>query len=148
MVVTAYVNTSTLVKIGSLNVSSYVKSATFNTGSEVQDMTGMGLASHVNYSGLKTWSLELELYQSITAGTVDDILGPLFKTPATVIVKVCPGVGGTPTLASATNPCYNGTAVMESYTPIQGDVGSPATCKVVFKAAGDLNRTVSGNWDA
>lgn len=144
----AYVNTSALVKIGTLVVSSYVKKATLTIGAEAQDLTGMGVAAHVNASGLKTWGLELEMFQDAAVNTLDTVIGALWTTPATVVVKVCPGVGGSPTTASATNPCYNGTAVLESYVPIQGEVGSPAMAKIVFRAAGDLSRTTSGAWDA
>lgn len=115
------------------DLTAYVKSCTLNMGAEMQDPTAMGATTRISAPGLLTWSIEAELLQDFAASMVDVVLQGRVGQAA-FRVNVIPATGN----ASATNPMYWGNMVIESYTPIAGNVGENAIAKVTFKAAGAI----------
>lgn len=131
-----FVFTDAYVSINGTVLSDHVKSVTLNTGAEAQDDTVMGDDTRSNIGGLKTWSVEVEFAQDFAASQVDATLSTM-------------GVGGTGTIAvrptsaakSATNPEYTGTGMLESYGPMDGNIGDLATARASFSSAGTLTRS-------
>jgi hypothetical protein len=132
-----FVLTDASVTIGGNDISDHVQSVTINYAAEVQDCTAMGDSSRNRLGGLKDWSAEIELQQDFAASNVDSIMFPLVGTSVTVAIR--------PTSASvsATNPNYNGNAILESYPPLGNGVGDLSTSSISLQGNGDLSRSTS-----
>jgi hypothetical protein len=123
----------------------HVHSITINRSADMLDISEMGVTTKINLAGLAEWSLDVECLNDF-AGTsqVDSILGTIYANQAT---------GGSPSInvyvkpassaVGSGNPCFYGSAVLESYNPIDGGVGDAIMVKAAFKCAGNLNRATS-----
>ena len=122
---------------GATALSAYVESLSLNVESDVQENTGMGSNWKTRIGGLNDWSVDISLHQDFDASKVDATLWPLigqsftFKARPTSAVK------------SATNPEYNGTVILQSYSPIDGTVGDGAKAAINLVANGELFRTIA-----
>lgn len=125
------------VVIDSVDLSAHVRQVTIDYKAEIQDKTAMGDGSRSRIAGLKDWSMSVEFNQDYAAASVDATLFPLVGAAA-FSVSVLP-VKAEP--VSATNPNYNGNAVLESYQPVGGTVGDLAVTSITLSGDGDLIRT-------
>lgn len=124
---------------GPTNLSTHVRSVTLNYGAEIKDATCMGAGqTKAKMPGFIDWSIDVEFAQDFAASLVDATLSPLVGAAAFNI-----HVKPTSAAASATNPEFWGTALLESYTPISGAVGDLATATVTFQGSGVLTRATS-----
>jgi len=123
----------------------HVHSITINRSADMLDISEMGVTTKINMAGLAEWSLDVECLNDFAgAAQVDSILGTIYANQATgsapsinVYIKPASGATGTG------NPCFYGSAVLESYNPIDGGVGDAIMVKAAFKCAGTLNRSVA-----
>lgn len=106
-------------------------------GADAADDTAFGDTTRSRIGGLKDWSMDLEFNQDFAAGHVDAIAFPIVGTVVTVGVR--PDAGA----RSATNPEYNGSALVVSYKPLGNQVGELAKATVRLQAAGTLSRLTS-----
>jgi hypothetical protein len=120
-----------------VDLSAYVKSATLTLGTKTVDMTAMNDTVEVNASTYANWSFEATLYQDYAAAMVD----------ATLNTDV--GVSGkaiawrdTSAVKSATNPQWDATGMLTSYTPVQGSVGEAAMVKITVASVTAMVRNV------
>jgi hypothetical protein len=121
------------------DLSPYVKSVTLNYSAEMLDDTAMGDTTRINKGGLKNWSVDVEFNQDFAATPAPDIdLFSLVGTTAALIIRPVKG-----TAIGATNPEFRGTGILESYSPINGEVGSLATTPISIQSAGTLTRNES-----
>ncbi len=128
--------TDAFVSVNGVDLSSKAKQVTLTYGVDAVENTTMGVGTHVNIAGLKTWSLSVQFNQDFAAGSVDATLGPLVgAAPFTVAVRPVKASG-----ISATNPQYEGNAILSSYNPLDGSVGDLAVASAEFAAAGALTR--------
>lgn len=97
----------------------------------------MGSTSKRRLVGLKDFSVELEFHQDYAAAQVDATLFPLVGA-APFAIAIRP----TSAVVSATNPEYQGNAVLESYPPIDGAIDEVLTAGASFQGDGDLTRAV------
>ena len=125
------------VEVNGTNLSDDVESVTLNRGSEMLDETAMGDDTRINKGGLFTWSMDLNFHQDYAASQVDATLFSLVGT--TTCVEVRPHN----TCSTTTNPRYTGIAILESYAPMGGAVGSLLDAPAVFQSAGTLSRAVT-----
>lgn len=126
------VYTDATIVVNSVALSDHCRSLTLNYEAEMLDDTVMGTSGTRSAKpGLKNWSLDVEFLQDFAAANVDATLFPLVGA-ASFPVAVKPTSGAIAT----TNPEYSGNAVLESYTPIQGEVGTLATTPATFRAGG------------
>jgi hypothetical protein len=132
-----FVLTDASVTIGGNDISDHVSSVTINYAAEIQDKTAMGDTARTRLGGLKDWSAEVELQQDFAASDIDSILFPLVGTQVTVAIKPTSGS------VSATNPNYNGNAILESYPPLGNAVGELATTSISLQGDGALTRSTS-----
>lgn len=130
--------TDAYVSIDGNDVSDHVKQVSINYSADIQDSTAMGDGSHTRMGGLKDWSLNVDFYQDYAASNLDSILFPLVGTNFTVIVRPVES-----TVVGTGNPNYTGTAILESYNPINGSVGDIATTSVTIPGSGTLSRATS-----
>ena len=132
-----FVFTDARFECNSVDLSDHVKTATLDIGAETQDDTVMGDDTRSVAGGLKTWSMSIEFLQDYASAKVDATVFPLLGTTTTIKLRPVD------TTVSGTNPEYNGTAVLESYTPMGGSVGDMATAAATWVAAGSLTRSTS-----
>ena len=124
------------VVVNAVDLSDHVSSVRLNYSAELQDNSSMGDDTRKRLAGIKEWSIEVEFKQDFAAAEVDatlfTLVGAAFFT-VTVMPDKSLGV-------SATNPKYSGSAVLESYPPLDGAFGDLAKTSVVFQSAGVLSR--------
>lgn len=131
--------TDAFCSINNVDLSSKTRRVTLTLGADAVENTTMGVGTRVNMSGLKQWSLSVEFNQDFAAGSVDATLAPLVGGAA-VTVAVRPVKANA---ISATNPQYEGNAILSSYNPLDGNVGDLATATAEFSPAGALTRRTS-----
>lgn len=129
-----YVFTNGYISINGVDLSDHARSVSLDYSAEMVDSTGMGDTTRERLGGLKDWALNVEFKQDHAAGEVDATLFPLVGSTFTVEVRPVNGN------ASATNPRYYGTGILEKYPPIGGGVGDLSTTAISILAAGDLTR--------
>lgn len=132
-----FVFTNAFLSIGGVDLSDHVRSVTLNYSAEMQDKTAMGDLTRTRLGGLLDWSLEVNFNQDFAASNVDATLFPLVGTSPAIVLRGDAGV------VSATNPEFQGNAVLESYAPLGGNVGDMAETPVTFPGDGTLTRATS-----
>lgn len=133
------VSTNAYALINAVDFSDHVKKLTLNYEAELHDDTVMGTSgTRSNKPGLKNWSFELELLQDYAAGSIDATLFALVGAAAFAV-----SLKAVNAAVAATNPNYNGNAVLESYPPLNAEIGQLATVTASFRGAGALTRSVA-----
>lgn len=127
--------TDARVEINAVVLSDHVAQVTVEYTAEMKDETRMGDTTRRPKPGLKDWSLDVLFHQDFAAALVDATLFPLVGAAAFPI-KVRP----TSAAISATNPEYQGNAVLESYPPVAGTVGDMLQARCRFRGVGALTR--------
>lgn len=125
------------VEINSVNLSAYAKEVSLDYGAAQLDETAMGDTTQKNLGGLLEWSGSINFKQDFGASAPDVSLFSLVGT--TVTIKLRP----TTSAIGATNPEYQGTALITGYSPFGQGVGDLAMTKVSFVSAGALSRATS-----
>ena len=129
--------TNAFVSINSVNLSAYVKSVSVSYKSEMQDDTAMGDTARSRIGSLKDYSLSIEFFQDYAAGAVDATLFSIVGSVVPIEVR------GSSAAASATNPKYTGSAILETYQPVGGSVGDNLMAPVSMSGVGALTRATS-----
>lgn len=129
--------TDCYVLINAVNISDHVKSAALSYNAAMLDNTVMTKTTKSNTPGLLEWGLEVEVLNDYAAANIDAQMFALIGAAA-FTVEVRP----TSAARSATNPGYNGSAVLASYDPISAKIGDLASAKLSFKCAGNLTRSI------
>lgn len=125
------------VSLNSVDLSSLVRQVTLSYSAELQDDTAMGDTARSRIGGLKDWSLSIEFFQDYAAGKIDATLFSLVGS--TFAVELRSDTGS----ASATNPKYTGTGILESYQPVGGTVGENLMAPVSISGVGALTRATA-----
>ena len=126
------------VTINSVNLSDHVRQVSIEYSAELQDSTASGDATRSMTVGLKDWTISVEFNQDYSAAEVDATLFGLVGNDTAFPVEVKPTVE----TRSATNPSYTTTAaVLASYTPVGGTIGSMHTTSISLRP-GKLSGTV------
>ncbi|KKK42951.1 hypothetical protein LCGC14_3169230 [marine sediment metagenome] len=100
--------------------------------------TAFGDTTKSRIGGLKDWGGTLEFNQDFAATPAPDV--DLFAIVGTVVPIAIAAVSGTTT---ATNPEYQGNALITSYKIFGQGVGELAKAVCTFVAAGNLTRAVT-----
>lgn len=129
--------TNAFVSINSVNLSAYVKSVSVSYKSEMQDDTAMGDTARSRIGSLKDYSLSIEFFQDYAAGAVDATLFGIVGSVVPIEIR------GSSAAASATNPKYTGSAILETYQPVGGSVGDNLMAPVTMSGVGALTRATS-----
>lgn len=133
----SYVLTDAKVLVNAVDLSAGGNQVTLASEAEAVEDTAFGDTTKSRLGGLKDWTLDIEFNQDHAASNVDATLFPLVGTVITVEVRPTSGA------RSATNPGYNGPALLQSYQPFGAPVGGKATARAHFVAAGTLLRSTS-----
>lgn len=129
-----FVATDFQITIGTDDFSSSLASATLEISVDEQETTSFSDSYRTRIGGLKDASLTLDFHQDFGADSVDATLFPLLGQ--TVAFKIQPVSGA----ISATNPSYEGTALVTSYSPFANSVGDLATLSVTWPVTGEVTR--------
>ena len=129
--------TNAFVSINSVNLSQFVKSVSISYKSEMQDDTAMGDTARSRIGSLKDYSLSIEFFQDYAAGAVDATLFGIVGSVVPIEVR------GSAAAASATNPKYTGSAILETYQPVGGSVGDNLMAPISMSGVGALTRATS-----
>jgi hypothetical protein len=132
-----FVFTDGRVEVNAVNLSTLVRKVTLKINADAPDSTAMGATYHARKGGgLKDFSVDVEFNQDFNTALVDATLFPLLATSTAVKVR------STTSIISATNPEYQGNAVLTDYQPIGGKVGDMGIATANFDGDGALTRAV------
>lgn len=112
-------------------------SAALNYSAEILDQTAMGDDTRVRKGGLFDWTVDINFHQDFSAGDVDATLFTLVGTTTCFELRVAN------TCTTTINPSYTGIAVLKTYNPISGNVGTLLDAPANFVSAGTLSRSVA-----
>ena len=133
-----FVFTNGQVLINAVDLSDHVKTVKINYQADVHENTAMGAGTKTRLPGLKDWSVDIEFNQDFAASNVDATMFPLVGAAA-FAVEFRPVNGA----RSATNPGFNGNALMPDYTPLSGKVGDVAVTIIKLMGTGTLLRSLA-----
>ncbi|HSE46461.1 MAG TPA: hypothetical protein VLA89_14135 [Gemmatimonadales bacterium] len=119
------------IEVNGVDFSAHVSSVTINLSKDEIDTTNFGGDGRERAHGLKDDSFEVTFQQDFDAGSVDDVLYPLWDEETQFDVVVRPR-GSSP--VSSSNPSYSAECILLEYTPLAGDVGDLSTTDVTFPA--------------
>lgn len=134
-----YVLTDVRVAINAVVLSDHGAKVTLNAKAEVKESTAFGGVWKTKLVGLRDWTASVEFNQDHAASNVDATLWPIFSAGSIVTVLFRP----TTAAISATNPEWQGSALIAEYTPIDGSVGDLAMAPISLEGSGILTRAVA-----
>lgn len=131
----AIISTNSFLSVNGVDLSNRLREVRYSAQTDPIDATASGDLAHVMLSGLTNAQLTARFIQDYAVGSVHRTLNPLVgSTGFTVIYRRDSAV------ASATNPSFTFTAVMEGYNPFGGTQGQLMEVSVTFRAAGAVVR--------
>ncbi len=126
------------VSVNGTDLSSHVRQVTLEISADLQDATtGDSGGFNEKLAGLKDWRATIEFAQDFDANMVDATLFPLIGQSTTLEIRPHQAA------RSATNPGYNGNAILESYPPLGGSIGDLVTASVTFQGNGAISRATA-----
>jgi hypothetical protein len=131
---------ATAVKLGTLDITDHVTSATLTQASDELEITAMGDSARKYVSGLQTAKLDIEFLNDFAASQVCAALQTAIFT--TIVAKLAPSG----TTISATNPCYTVSILVNNLTPIVGAAGEMSKSSLSFTCNTTVVQTTSGTW--
>ena len=130
--------TDARVEINSVVLSDHANDVKINYSAEIKEKTAFGETTKSKLPGVKDWSLDITFLQDFDATKVDATLFPLVGAAAFPVK-----VRRTSAAISATNPEFQGSALVASYPPISGKHGDPHTISIKLEGTGTLTRAVA-----
>ena len=129
------------VKIGAVDITDHVTSATLTQSADELEITSLGDSARKYVAGLQTGTLDMEFLNDFAAANVCATLQTALYT--TVVAKLVPGPG---TTISATNPLYTVSILINNLTPIAGAAGEMSSSSLSFTCNSTIVQTTSGTW--
>lgn len=119
------------IEVDGVELSDHGNHVEITSDKPLVDVTGFGAQSTENDVGIGTASIAVTLLQDFDAGSVDATLWPIHQndTPVSVIVRP------TSAVVSETNPQYQMTGILPTYSPLSGDLNAVSTVQVTFQNA-------------
>ena len=124
------------ISVAAVNLSNRCREAKMNLMTDMIDAAASGDLAHVNLTGLTNANLAARFVQDYAVGSVHRTLSPLVGSTGFTVAFRKDGTA----VASATNPSYTFTAVLEGYNPFGGSQGQLMEVSVTFRAAGAVTR--------
>lgn len=130
--------TSCSVTINSVDMSQYVAGVEVSVDSAELDTTDFASGGWKEViGGLKSGNVRVRFNQDYASTTVDDRLWALFGTVTAFIVRP------TSSSVSTSNPNYTFSALINSLSPVAGNVGDLATLDHTWPMSGSVSRATS-----
>jgi hypothetical protein len=120
-----------------VDLSDHVRSVSMEMTTDIVDATCMTDTYKDKLPGMTDWKVTVEFAQDYAAANVDATLFPLQGALVDIVIKP------TQAAASATNPAFTGTAIMSTYSPLDGKVSDLNTNKVTFEGTASLTRATT-----
>ena len=131
-----FLNNAAVVKIATIDLSSYAKSVTVNQSFDEVEVTAMGALAHVFAKGLESGSFDIEFLSDLVAAKTNATLQAAWGTTVAITVQQSSAA------TSATNPLYSSTILVNNLTPINGATADYATSTLKFTANSPIVVTV------
>lgn len=131
--------TDVFLSIGGVDLSDHVDQVTLNYSADILDKTAFGTAgTRQRVGGLKDWSISFQIQSDEAASSVSQTLFPLVGATTAVIMRPKKA-----TAVGATNPNYQGNAVLENFNPLDGGIGELARSSSTLQGDGLLTRAIT-----
>ena len=121
-----FLNNTASVTFNSVDLSAYVTSVTINQSFDELEVTAMGDSAHKFAKGLEASTITLDFLNDNAATTVIPTLRAAYGTTVPVVIKQTSGA------ASATNPSYSTTVLVNNLQNINGAVGDISSQSITF----------------
>jgi hypothetical protein len=132
-----YLSNGVVLTVNAVDLSNLVSSVTINRSFDELEVTAMGDSGHKFVKGLEASSITVDFFNDEATAKTLQTLNSLWGTSTTVTVKQ------TSAIASATNPLYTMTCLVNNTTPINGDVASLSTQSVTWTVNGTIAVTTA-----
>jgi hypothetical protein len=121
-----FLNNTASVTFNSVDLSAYVTSVTINQSFDELEVTAMGDTAHKFAKGLEASTITLDFLNDNAAATVIPTLRAAYGTTVPVVIKQ------TSAAASATNPSYSTTVLVNNLQNVNGAVGDISNQSITF----------------
>lgn len=125
----------------SIDLSAYVTSFTLTRSVDQIETTAMNDTGHRFVAGLENNQITVELINDDAASAVLQTMNTLFKSNAYFKCALDKSTTG-----SAANPFYSGLILVDSITPINGDVASLGIQSLTFQVSGAITVATTGSF--
>ena len=121
-----FLNNTASVTFNSVDLSAYVTSVTINQSFDELEVTAMGDTAHKFAKGLEASTITLDFLNDNAATTVIPTLRAAYGTTVPVVIKQSSGA------ASASNPSYSTTVLVNNLQNVNGAVGDISSQSITF----------------
>ena len=121
-----FLNNGVSVTFNSVDLSAYVTSVTVNQSFDELEVTTMGDSSHKFAKGLEASTITLDFLNDNATATVIPTLRAAYGTTVPVVIKQTSGA------ASATNPSYSTTVLVNNLQNVNGGVADISSQSITF----------------
>jgi hypothetical protein len=121
-----FLNNTASVTFNSVDLSAYVTSVTINQSFDELEVTAMGDTAHKFAKGLEASTITLDFLNDNAAATVIPTLRAAYGTTVPLVIKQTSGA------ASATNPSYSTTVLVNNLQNVNGAVGDISSQSITF----------------
>ena len=132
-----FLNNGVVLTVNSVDLSDHVTAVTINRSFDELEVTAMGDGGHKFVKGLEASSITIDLLNDTATSEVLQTLQAVWGTNTTVTVKQ------TSAVASATNPLYTMTCLINNTTDINGSVADIAMQSLTFNVSGTIAVTTA-----
>jgi hypothetical protein len=121
-----FLNNGVSVTFNSVDLSAYVTSVTVNQSFDELEVTAMGDSAHKFAKGLEASTITLDFLNDNASATVIPTLRAAYGTTVPVVIKQTSGA------ASATNPSYSTTVLVNNLQNVNGGVADISSQSITF----------------
>jgi hypothetical protein len=127
-----YLSNGVSVTVNAVDLSSLVSAVTINRSFDELEVTAMGDSGHKFVKGLEASSVTIDFFNDEATSKTLQTLNSTWGTSTTVVIKQ------TSAAASATNPSYTMSCLINNTTPVNGAVGDISTQSVTWNVNGTI----------
>ena len=127
-----YLANTGVLTVNAVDLSTLVSSVTINRSFDELEVTALGDSGHRMVKGLEASSITIDFFNDEATAKTLQTLNSTWGTNTTVTYKQFSGV------ASATNPLYTMTCLVNNTTPVNGAVGDLSTQSVTWNVSGTI----------
>jgi hypothetical protein len=135
--VSVYLSNGVVLTVNAVDLSTLVSAVTINRTFDELEVTAMGDSGHKFVKGLEASSITIDFFNDEATAKTLQTLNTLWGTSTTVTVKQ------TSAAASASNPLYTMSCLVNNITPINGAVGDLSTQSVTWNVNGTIAVTTA-----
>ena len=132
-----YLSNGVVLTVNAVDLSALVSSVSISRSFDELEVTAMGDSGHKFIKGLEASSITIDFFNDEASAKTLQTLNSTWGTNTTVTVKQ------TSAAASATNPLYTMTCLVNNITPINGAVGDLSTQSVTWNVSGVIAVTTA-----